>query len=117
MANNTACSPTGTCVIMSGSLTNGTDFVAQYDPSVPVPHWRVRMELATIVVCNSLSRKPIFMFIFVVVAIFAILCNDSNLVSDLYLVIVIVSRIAYRWRKLRRFRGDDRWMAGAAVSL
>ncbi|KUJ16976.1 uncharacterized protein LY89DRAFT_68688 [Mollisia scopiformis] len=87
MPNDTSCSPSGTCVILTGTVTNGTDFVAQYDPSAAAPHWHSRMELATIIVCNSLS------------------------------FIVIVSRVWYRWTKLKRFRGDDRWMLFAALIL
>jgi len=30
---------------------------------------------------------------------------------------VIAARILYRWLKLKRFQGDDRWMAVAGVSF
>ena len=35
--------------------------------------------------------------------------------SDTFIVTIIVARVAYRWYRLHRFRGDDRWMAAAAV--
>jgi len=55
--NDTACSPTGTCVILDGAFTNGTDYVAQYDPNYPVPLWRSRIELSFICIFNTMSRK------------------------------------------------------------
>ena len=57
MPNNTSCSVTGTCMILTGTVTNGTDYVAQYNPNAPAPLWHQRMELATICVCNVLSCK------------------------------------------------------------
>lgn len=36
-------------------------------------------------------------------------------ISDRFIVIIIVARVAYRWSWLHRFRGDDRWMAAAGV--
>jgi hypothetical protein len=59
--NDTACSPTSTCTILEGAFTNGTFYVAQYDPKAPVPHWHQRMELATICVTNSLTCKTLSM--------------------------------------------------------
>lgn len=57
MPNDTSCSPTSNCTILEGASTNGTYYVAQYDPNFPVPYWHKNMELATIIVCNSLTRK------------------------------------------------------------
>lgn len=85
--NNTSCSPYGNCTIIEGAITNGTMFVAPYDPNAPGPRWRKHMEMATICVCNSLT------------------------------LIVIIARIWYRWRKLRRFRADDKWIAVAGFFL
>ncbi|CZR62151.1 uncharacterized protein PAC_12048 [Phialocephala subalpina] len=87
MPNDTSCSVTGTCTILTGTVTNGTDYVAQYNPNAPAPLWHQRMELATICVCNVLS------------------------------FIIIVSRTSYRWLKFKRFRGDDRWVAFAGLIL
>lgn len=83
LVNDTACSPTSTCIILDGPTTNGTLFVAQYNPHAVVVDWRQKLELATICICNSLT------------------------------CIVIISRIWYRWFKLKRFRGDDMWMTFA----
>ncbi|PMD47486.1 hypothetical protein L207DRAFT_576263 [Hyaloscypha variabilis F] len=85
--NDTACSPTGTCVILDGAFTNGTDYVAQYDPNYPVPLWRSRIELSFICIFNTMS------------------------------LVVISARLWYRWRKIRRFRGDDRWILTAGLFL
>ncbi|KAH9221283.1 hypothetical protein DL95DRAFT_382165 [Leptodontidium sp. 2 PMI_412] len=87
MPNNTSCSPTGNCTILVGAKTNGTFYVAQYDPNYPAPFWHQRMELATICVCNSLT------------------------------LILIAARLIYRWRKFKRLKGDDIWMAVAGVFL
>jgi hypothetical protein len=54
---NTSCSPYGNCTIIEGAITNGTMFVAPYDPNAPGPKWRKHMEMATICVCNSLTCK------------------------------------------------------------
>lgn len=81
-ANNTACSPTSTCPIMTGTITNGTNFVAQYDPLAPKPRWRAQMELATIIVCNFLSCKIMFSA-FVDVLISIALLHRPNMVSTL----------------------------------
>jgi len=61
--------------------------VAQYDPTYPAPFWHQRMELATICVCNSLT------------------------------LLLIVARLIYRWRKFKKLKGDDLWMAVAGVFL
>jgi hypothetical protein len=58
--NDTTCSPTGTCYILDGAFTNGTFFDAQYDPNFPVPIWRPRLELAFIIIFNSMSCKTGF---------------------------------------------------------
>ena len=49
---------------MSGNATNqntvttGNDQgVAPYDPTAPVPWWHFHMEIATICIANSLTRK------------------------------------------------------------
>ncbi|KAL2061037.1 hypothetical protein VTL71DRAFT_9089 [Oculimacula yallundae] len=87
MTNDTSCSPTGDCPILVGAKTNGTFFVAQYDPSYPAPFWRQRMELITICVCNSLT------------------------------LILIVARLIYRRRKFKKLKSDDIWMGVAGVFL
>ncbi|KAH7313021.1 hypothetical protein BKA65DRAFT_150392 [Rhexocercosporidium sp. MPI-PUGE-AT-0058] len=87
MTNDTSCSPTGNCTILVGAKTNGTFYVAQYDRNYPAPFWHQRMELVTICVCNSLT------------------------------LILIVSRLIYRWKKFKRLKGDDIWMAVAGVFL
>lgn len=85
--NNTACSPTSTCTILDGATTNGTFYVHVYNPNAPVVDWRQKLELATICICNSLT------------------------------CIVIIARLWYRWFHLKRFRGDDRWMALALLTM
>ncbi|CZT10298.1 hypothetical protein WAI453_009384 [Rhynchosporium graminicola] len=85
MTNDTSCSPNGDCPILVGTKTNGTFFVAQYDPRFTPTIWRQNMELVTICVCNSLT------------------------------LILIVSRLIYRWRKIKKLRNDDMWMAVAGV--
>ncbi|KAH8784840.1 hypothetical protein F5882DRAFT_124422 [Hyaloscypha sp. PMI_1271] len=85
--NDTTCSPTSTCSILDGAFTNGTFFVAQYDPNFPTPIWRSRLELAFICIFNSMS------------------------------LMVITARLWYRWRKIKRFRGDDKWMGVAGFFL
>lgn len=57
MPNDTTCSPTSNCTILGGTTTNGTLYTASFDPNAPAPLWHQRMELATIVVCNSLTCK------------------------------------------------------------
>lgn len=85
--NDTSCSPTSTCPIQGGATTNGTIFVATYNPDAPVVDWLQKLELATICICNSLT------------------------------CIVIISRIWYRWLKLKRIRGDDMFMAFALLIM
>jgi len=75
------------CTISNGAETNGTFYVAKYDPNAPVPIWHQNMELATICVCNSLT------------------------------FLLIVARLWYRRSWLGRLRKDDWWMAAAGVVL
>jgi hypothetical protein len=121
--NNTACSPTSNCTILDGAFTNGTVFVAQYDPSAAVPHWHQRMELATICVFNSLTCKqtpsmspmspmPITSFYLAPVQPLIVGLLSTN--KDT--VMVIIARLWYRRRKMKRFKGDDKWMIVAGVS-
>ncbi len=57
MPNDTSCSPFGNCTVLVGTKTNGTFYTPQYDPTYPIPYWHKNMGLATIWVCNSLTRK------------------------------------------------------------
>jgi len=75
------------CTIVNGAQTNGTYYVAKYDPNAPVPRWHQNMELATICVCNSLT------------------------------FLLIVARLWYRRSRLGRLRKDDWWMASAGIIL
>jgi hypothetical protein len=93
--------------IMTGAITNGTVWVGSYDPNLPVPHWHQKMELATICVCNSLTRKQLPL---------AVSWHIVVQWADFLVVIVIISRLWYRWIKLKHFRGDDAWIAVAGVS-
>ncbi|PBP27174.1 plasma membrane protein, partial [Diplocarpon rosae] len=87
MSNDTSCSPFGNCTILAGTKTNGTIFTPRYNESYPVPYWHQNMELATICLCNSLT------------------------------LIVIFARLIYRWKKFRRWKGDDVLMAVAGFFL
>ncbi|KAF3906628.1 hypothetical protein ABW20_dc0109225 [Dactylellina cionopaga] len=58
-----------------------------YDPNLPVPYWHQRMELAGVIIVNSLS------------------------------LIAIIARIYLRAFRLKRFRTDDKWMVAAGAFL
>ncbi|KAK6340818.1 hypothetical protein TWF696_009136 [Orbilia brochopaga] len=58
-----------------------------YDPTMPVPYWHQRMELAGVVVVNSLS------------------------------LLAIIARLYLRAFHLKRFRTDDKWMLAAGAFL
>lgn len=45
---HTSCSSFGNCTILDS---------VDYDPAYPVPYWHQHMGLATICICNSLTRK------------------------------------------------------------
>ena len=42
---------------MNGAYTNGTYYIGEYNPEAAVPYWHQNMELATVCVANSLTRK------------------------------------------------------------
>ncbi|KAK6534564.1 hypothetical protein TWF281_005877 [Arthrobotrys megalospora] len=69
------------------SATGDGDPMKQYDPNLPVPYWHQRMELAVVVIVNTLS------------------------------LIAIIARIYLRAIRLKRFRADDKWMVAAGVFL
>ncbi|TAQ89028.1 hypothetical protein B7494_g2610 [Chlorociboria aeruginascens] len=87
MSNETMCALLGNCTILSGPITNGTYYVAAFNPNAPKPFWHQRMELITICVTNSLT------------------------------FIAIMARLWYRWHKMKRFRLDDRWMIAAGFFM
>jgi len=56
-SSGTDCTYTGNCTVLDGGTTNGTVFLDPgFDP-VGGDRWHQRMELITICVVNSLSRK------------------------------------------------------------
>ncbi len=56
-SSGTDCTYTGNCTVLDGGTTNGTVFLdPNFDP-VGGDRWHQRMELITICVVNSLSRK------------------------------------------------------------
>ncbi|KAF3161874.1 hypothetical protein TWF751_011175 [Orbilia oligospora] len=63
------------------------DPLKQYDPNLPVPYWHQRMELAVVVIVNTLS------------------------------LMAIIARVYLRAIRLKRFRADDKWMVAAGVFL
>ncbi|KAK6528885.1 hypothetical protein TWF694_004116 [Orbilia ellipsospora] len=65
----------------------GEDPSRAYNPNLPVPYWHQRMELAGVIVVNSLS------------------------------LITIIARIYFRAFRLKRFRADDKWMIAAGAFL
>ncbi|EPS42696.1 hypothetical protein H072_3294 [Dactylellina haptotyla CBS 200.50] len=66
---------------------SGADPMKQYDPNLPVPYWHQRMELAGVIIVNSLS------------------------------LIAIIARLYLRAFRLKRFRADDKWMVAAGAFL
>ncbi|EWC46180.1 hypothetical protein DRE_04558 [Drechslerella stenobrocha 248] len=58
-----------------------------YDPDLPVPYWHQRMELAGVIIVNTLS------------------------------LVAIIARIYLRASRLKRLREDDRWMLAAGAFL
>ncbi|KAK6361897.1 hypothetical protein TWF730_005606 [Orbilia blumenaviensis] len=69
------------------SATGGGDPRKQYDPNLPVPYWHQRMELAVVIIVNTLS------------------------------LLAIMARVYLRAIRLKRFRADDKWMVAAGVFL
>ncbi|RVD88256.1 uncharacterized protein DFL_002447 [Arthrobotrys flagrans] len=71
----------------ASQTTGEEDPLKQYDPNLPVPYWHQRMELAIVIIVNTLS------------------------------LLAIIARVYLRAIRLKRFRADDKWMVAAGVFL
>jgi hypothetical protein len=109
--SNAPCVQWNNCTIVSGAQTNGTYYVAHYDPTAYVPLWHQHMELATVCVCNSLTCE---LSLFTPVGI-GYRLSSRNFLADNLTVLLIVGRLWYRRTRLGKLRKDDCWMAAAGV--